>query len=68
MFCFFFTLQIMELFDEHQGETFEVTTPNATERLSFFQQIFTKKNSKADNNISNKSSYGLSYLFIYQFF
>lgn len=53
------------MFDEHQGEIYDVPSPNATERLSYFQQLFCKNshmNNKPDN-ISNRSSYGLIFCF-----
>ncbi|KAK0181420.1 hypothetical protein PV327_003708 [Microctonus hyperodae] len=48
--------EIYELFDYRHGEVYEIQVPGATERLSFFQQLFLKVHSKL-NDISNKSSY-----------
>ncbi|XP_015117968.1 ATPase family AAA domain-containing protein 2 [Diachasma alloeum] len=49
-------VEILELFDVHQSEMFEVSSPGPVERLAYFQQIFTKVHGKSDN-ISNRSSY-----------
>ncbi|XP_011315555.1 ATPase family AAA domain-containing protein 2 [Fopius arisanus] len=49
-------IEILELFDVHQSEIFEVSVPGPVERLAYFQQIFTKVPGKSDN-ISSRSSY-----------
>ncbi|XP_008549575.1 ATPase family AAA domain-containing protein 2B isoform X2 [Microplitis demolitor] len=49
--------EIVELFDEHQGEIYEIQCPNSVQRKKFFQQLFLNPHTTA-NTISNHSSYG----------
>ncbi|XP_058809919.1 ATPase family AAA domain-containing protein 2-like [Phymastichus coffea] len=46
--------EILELFNEHQQEIFEIGSPNRTEREQYFYEMFLRTNSNSDN-ISDKS-------------
>ncbi|XP_012272865.1 ATPase family AAA domain-containing protein 2 [Orussus abietinus] len=48
--------EISSLFDEYQGEVYEVRPPGLPERQAFFKQIFLRANSSSDD-VSNRSSY-----------
>ncbi|XP_031785663.1 ATPase family AAA domain-containing protein 2-like isoform X2 [Nasonia vitripennis] len=49
--------EILELFNEHQGEIQQIDSPNATERENYFYELFLRTNSGSDT-LSQKSSIG----------
>ncbi|XP_043277364.1 ATPase family AAA domain-containing protein 2-like [Venturia canescens] len=50
--------EISSMYDEHQGEVYEIEPPTLSERQAFFEQLFGNIHENlATNDISNRSSY-----------